>query len=230
MGFTEDLAHEKAKLVQVVQGNKLARAITSNILEPILSAIEEMVPHILESAGQMVVKELMHVIETTAKGNDYMIYYVDPNAPKGQQIQDTEYYNASVGGMPPGNFTGSLVQSIRYDIDISNGSVSFGLPAGAGTGKEFESMSYFPGKIYVDVTGERNTKTPAGKYGNALDIGYTSKYGNDVHHPWFRETMDAYLRDEVRQFIRSELRKALNKVTRKTSVRKALVFKVYFRK
>ena len=224
MPIISDIKRERANLVSIVNRSKLARRVTDDILFPILDALENSAFGILEEVGKKIEKELINgILSTVPSDQSYKIYYIDPDAPRGQKIQDVDEYTPSLMGMPPKSLTGSLIECIGYQVN-ADGSVDFGLIKDT-TGEEFESMSYFPGKIYVDITGERNKKKTVKEYASILD---SENYA--FQRPWFDEILNDYLRDEIRKFIRLEIKKALNKITKRSSVRRAMIFKVYFRR
>lgn len=237
MAIVEELRQEKLKLVKVVQGNKLGKKITSQILNPILDALADGIPGILDKAGREAINHLMANIQSSVPGDSiYRIYELDTKAPKGQKTskENSEVYIPSLQGLPPLSKTGSLVDSIEYKVDL-DGFLTYGILKQS-TGKEFESYSYFPGKIYVDIGGE-NTRTDVGVYSNALEEKESSlvektwglsKHGYD--RPWFKEILDDYLREHIRDYIHEQINILLKKTTRRISVRRAIIFKVYFRK
>ena len=224
MPIISDIKRERAKLVTIVGKSKLGKKITDDILFPILDSLNDSVLEILDKVGKEIERELIeNILSTVPSDQSYMIYYVDPEAPRGEQIQSKEEYVPSLLGMPPKSLTGSLIECIGYQVN-SDGSIDYGLMKDT-TGEEFESMSYFPGKIYVDVTGQRNKKKTVKEYAAILD---SEEY--NFQRPWFDEYLNDYLRDKIREFIRSEIMKSMKKITRRISVKRAMVFKVYIKR
>ena len=234
MTFKTSIVQEKAKLVKAVIGNKLGQKITKGILLPILEQIEEDYEEVMTDAAQFAQGRIIDYLHSsTPSGRTYKIVAWEPGV--GSRIIGT--YTASAKGQPPASISGqvkgtpTLLNAIDYEID-SDGSFRVGLLKEYGemsdAGTEFESVAFRFGKILVNPNLETNRKTPVGTYGRALEGGFTNKATNtQVQRPWFEKMMNE-IREELRQRIRKNIRKSLNKATRRISVRRAIVFKVYF--
>ena len=221
MSIVKDIHNEKAKLVKATFANKLGKKITSDILMPILNQLEQDVPIIMENAAQWMTQKVTDFLHSVSpSGRTYEIWELDSSAPRGQKARKIAEYTASGEGQPPAMLTGTLSESIEYEM-FSDGSFKVGLLKSweeySDAKSEFESAFFAGGKIFVGK--DYNTSwTPVGTYGRYLE----SKF-----RPWFRGFMNDH-REELRQKIRTDVRKSLNKITRRISVRRAIVFKVYF--
>ena len=54
MAIGEDIDRERAKLIKVTFGNKLAKKVTQDVLFPILDSLEKQYPLILETGGRRI--------------------------------------------------------------------------------------------------------------------------------------------------------------------------------
>ena len=225
MPILSDIHNEKVKLVRATFGNRLGQKITSGILMPILNELEESVPDIMETIAEWTRNQISEMLKAaTPTGRSYKIYDYDPSRPYGQRSILIDEYTASSPGELPANLTGTLAESIEYEI-YSNGSFRVGLlknyGVGSDAGSEFESAFYRSGKI-IKSEGF-NKQTPVGSYGRYLNTG-TEKM---KPRPWFSIIMGD-LREQIRKKIRFKVRAALNRATRRVTVKRAIVFKVYF--
>jgi hypothetical protein len=146
----------------------------------------------------------------TDDGNVYIGEYT-PSAPGGPPISSSSLEV----GIPP---TGTLWASLSWDID-EFGRLHIGVLESTGT--EFESSFFKWGKIFIG--GETTSKTPVGQYAKILDDP-----GAAAYRPWLKTFMDAN-RDVVRGWIRSEVKEAISSITRRPTVKRALVIKIYWR-
>ena len=233
MPIKQDAQAERIKLVKAVFGSKLGKKIADDTLIPILLQIEEDAEYILEDTAiyvrMLIVEYLMSI---TPAGRTYKILHYDPEGPRGHKTTLIGEYTASAEGQPPAQLTGTYAESMDYEIAKDGSSFRIGLLKTWGepsdTGGEFESVAFSHGNILVNPDLEKSTKTPVGTYGTALTSGFTSHIsGKTVARPWFTNFMIS-IRPEIRKTIRSAMKETLRKATRKISVRRAIVFKVYF--
>lgn len=232
MPFIKDIAREKVKLVKYMNKSKLAKSITSDILMPILDQLENDSNDILEEAAQLIVDRIKaNIIESVPSGRTYKIVEYDPSKPRGQRSQVIGEHIASAPGEPPALLSGTLVESIGYEM-FSDGSFVVGLMPDYGEfsefGSEFESSGYSPYGGGAIIIGEDPHQSPVGTYGRALEGGFTNaKAGKVKQRPWFRDIMEE-LKKPMRDAIREAVQKSLNKITRRYTVRRAFVFKIYY--
>lgn len=222
MAIMSDIANERAKLVKATFKSKLGKRITSDILFPILDNLEKSIPIIMEENAKWLQRKIVTYLQSvTPTGRSYRIFEYNPDAPYGQRTKYLFTHTASKEGQPPATLTGTLSDSIGYEV-FSDGSFRVGLLKQPGEfsdlNTEFEYAFMKMDMIFVMDEGNEYT-SPVGTYGRELE---------ESKRPWFRKFMDS-IRDELRQNIRKDVRKSLNKITRRISVRKAIVFKVYFR-
>lgn len=226
-----NIKNERVKLVKATFGSKLGKNITDNILMPILDELEEVVPLILLDCAEWAKKAISDYLKNSASsGWTYEIYYYDPSMPKGKRTTLLDEYTASAPGQSPAMLTGTLVESIEYQL-YNDGSFRIGILKDEGVFSdamsEFESVFFKGGKIFVNNDLAAAKKTPVGTYSKYLAEGTEGKHPMD-ERPHFEYAMHE-IREELRQKIRSRVRIALNTITRRTSVRRAVIFKVYFR-
>lgn len=230
MAIYSDIAQEKAKLVKVMNRSKLAKSITDGILMPILDQLEDDARYIMEEAAQMLVDRIKdYMIASTPSGRTYKI--VSMEGGKGTVLGE---HTASRSGEPPAMLSGTLVESIGYEM-FSDGSFVVGLLPQWGdfsdTMSEFASSGFSIKTGSIIINGKSEMKqTPVGTYGRALEGGFTNaKTGKYVEpRPWFKPIMDE-LKEPLRQMIRKSVRKSLGQITRRYSIKRAIVFKVYYR-
>jgi hypothetical protein len=227
--FSDDVAREKAKLVKVMNKGKLAKSITTEILMPILDQLEDEVVIIMREAAQLIVSAIKeNMIANTPSGKTYRIVEYD-----GDKAKTIGYHTASAPGEPPALLSGTLVESIGYEL-YSDGSFMVGLLPEYGEssefGSEFESSGFSLKHMSIILNGNSPMKaTPVGTYGRALEEGFTHHLtGEHVQRPWFGPVMDE-LREPIRKMIRNSVQRSLNKITRRYTIRRAIVFKVYYR-
>jgi hypothetical protein len=231
MSIGQDIEEERARLIKVTFGNKLAQKVTEDVLFPILNSLEEQYPYILDNVGKWLTNEIKtYMMAWQGTGRTYKIYEWNPDAPYGQRQTKVAEYTAGSDLGPPVSFnsgnplippTGSLVEGIQYEIN-AKGYLSVGLlNPGFTTGREFKSTAFYGGKILI---GPDTTSQPVHHYWKELN----KIRGGSKNLTWFKELM-LDLRKGYREKLRSEARKALNKATRRISVRRAIVFKVYFK-
>lgn len=232
MTIADDINKERAKLIKVTFGNKLAQKVTTDILMPILDNLEAQYPYILDTVGKWVTNQIkIRMLEWKGTGAKYVIYEYNPDAPRGQKKKPIGTYTAGDPLGPPVSYdsgdslippTGSLAEAVQYEL-YADGTLVVGLlDKGFSTGREFRSMGYVPGPEGEKgiLVGDGGTVQPVGTYWEHL---IKNERAN-----WFRHLM-IELRSEYREKLRTEARKALNKATRRLSVRRAIVFKVYFK-
>lgn len=231
MAYFQDIASARTKLVQVTQATKLGRMIRNNVLGPVLDQLEKDGPDILEDAALFLSVQIRsHILATAPTGRTYKIVQYDPSQPRGHRSTVIGSYTASAPGQPPARLTSTLVNSIGYEI-YPDGSMTIGLLPDYGemsdAGSELMSSGYAWGSILIN---EENAKqTPVGTYGRALEEGYSSAQAGPIAaRPWFGPIMDEF-RDEFRQRIRDNMRKSLERATKSTTVRRAIIFKVYIK-
>ena len=236
MAIGEDIDRERAKLIKVTFGNKLAKKVTQDVLFPILDNLEKQYPLILETVGQWLSMRIaQYMMEYEGTGRTYQIYEYNFDAAKGQKKTHLATYTAGGDFGPPVSFdagggslippTGSLLEAIRYEVDAS-GSLNVGLlNPNFSTGREFKSLGYYPSSMNetdddIILVSSDASSQPVGHYWREL---ITNERYNWFHH------MMIELRKEYREKLRTEARKTLNKITKRISVRRAIVFKVYFK-
>lgn len=222
-----DIKNEKVKLVKAIHGSKLGKKITDEILMPILNQIEEDAQDVMEDAAQWVTEKITDYMQAaTPSGRTYKIYHYDPSLPKGQRSTLIAEHTASAPGQLPAQLTGTLIDAIDYRIN-ADGSFRVGLLKSPGEFSaeltEFESAFFKHGKIFVNPDLTVSKQTPVGTYGEYLTKGTP----NMAARPFFAPLMEE-LKPELRARIRKNMRQSLNKATRRISVRKAIVFKIYF--
>lgn len=225
MAISDDIAREKIKVVKAVFGSKLGKHISSNVLLPILNKLEKSYQSILDEVGNQLRDAIRdYLITSQPSGRTYKIYEYDPTRPYGQRNVLIGEHTASAPGEPPASLTGTLADSMEYMV-FPDGSLYVGLLKGWGeysdAGTEMESAFYSHGNIVIRVnTDVPNIKTPVGTYGRILE--------DEVRSGWFKEIM-TFLKPSIRERIRKDVKRSLESITRSASVRKAVVFKVYFR-
>jgi hypothetical protein len=226
----DDIHQEKVKLVRATFGSKLGKKISDEILMPILNQLDEDTLWIMEQSGSKIAEFITDFIESqTPSGRTYKIYDWNPSAPRGHRLTLIDEYTASAPGEPPAQLEGALAQAIGYELHDS-GYFKVGLVdpytyGGERIGSELESTTYQYGKI---LKGPADKSTPVGTYGRALEGGFFNvRVGVPVRREWFQPLMD-HIRSDIRKMIREACKKALRKATRKISVRRAVVFKIYF--
>lgn len=219
MTIHDDIASEKAKLAKVVMKNKLGKLITSDVLFPVLDQLDKQVPNILHEAGVKFEKILKSYLNSVApSGFNYKVYMYDASKPRGSRTWLIDEWTASAPGDPPARHTGTLMDETGFMV-LPNGRIRVGLLKNFGemsdAETEFKSAFFKGGKIFVSADDSYNIQTPVGEYGR-------------YQGSWFIDFMNAH-REQLRKLIRTGTRKALNKVTRKTSLKRAVIFKVYFK-
>jgi hypothetical protein len=226
--FYDSCKRERVKLIKVVHRNKLGKKISDEILMPILNQLEEDYSIILENIAEWAKERIQNYLrDSSPSGRTYKIYHYDPSMPWGHRTILIDEYTASAPYDVPAQKTGTLVESIEYRIN-SDGSFHIGLLKDKGIFSEmqteFESVFYRSGKIFVNPNLEASTKTPVGTYGDYLATGTP----NMAERSFFQRSMNE-IRNELREKIRKNIRTSLNKITRRISVRRAVIFKVYYR-
>lgn len=229
MGILDDIEVEKNKLIGSSVGtNMLGKLISNKILVPILEKLEEDIPDIMQSAAEWAKDQIISRLQsTTPSGRSYKIYHYDPSAPKGGKLTLIDEYTASAPGQLPAQLTGTLVDAVDYRI-ASDGSFRIGVLKDFGMfsdgGTEFESVFYRNGKIFVNPDLEKSSKTPVGTYSQYLADGTDHM----TERPWFREIMNE-IQDELFFRIENAVKNSLNNITKGIIIRRAIVFKVYFK-
>jgi len=220
MSFETDIRREKAQIRTATFRSKLAKAISDDILIPILDNVKKEYPKLLNEVGEEIIAKLIdYIYSATPSGASYKIYSYDFNAPRGQKQTFIGEYNASGPGGPPMGIkdgmipTGSLVSSLGFKI-LSNGNLMYGQLIDE-TGFEFASSFFIAGKIFITDDAEA---IPVKEYGKKLE--------EDLDRSWFIKPMKK-IRPEVMNNLRNNLREVLRKTTRKLSIRRAIVFKIY---
>jgi hypothetical protein len=219
MTIHDDIASERAKLAKVVMNNKLGKLITSDILYPVLDTLDKQIPNILYEAGVKFEKILKSYLSSIApSGFNYKVYMYDASKPRGERTWLIDEWTASSPGDPPAQHTGTLFRETGFMV-LPNGKLRVGLLKDEGEMSddetEFKSAFFRGGKVFVSADDSYNIQTPVGTYGRE-------------HGDWFIAFMDIH-REQLRKLIRNSTRKALNKITRKTSLKRAVIFKVYFK-
>jgi hypothetical protein len=220
MAFKDDIVSERVKIVRCVFKSKLGKKISNEILNPILDALEKGYPDMLDNVGREVRNSIVEYLMTSEPtGRTYRIYTYDPSAPYGSRTELIGEHVASAPGEPPAALTGTLANSIEYQVH-ADGSLYIGILRGWGeysdAKTELKSAFYRFGNIVIslDESVIPNKQTPVGTY---------SRW----HGRWYEDIMEV-TRPLMRKRLRKDLRNLLNKTTKKTSVRKAVVFKIYF--
>lgn len=226
--FMPDVKREKVQLTKAMFSNKLGKKIGSEILMPILQQLEDDYPSVIQDAAEYAQMRIVEFMEnSTPSGKTYNIYAYDPDAPRGQRNTLLRTHTASAPGEVPAKLTGTLISAIDYRI-TSDGSFVLGLLKKPGEYSdalsELESAFYKGGNIVMSPGMDVSSMTPVGTYGDYLTTGTE----NMAARPFFGPAMNS-IREDLRQRIRKNIRKSLNSITRRISVRRAIVFKVYFR-
>ena len=229
-GIMWDIREQKVRLVKATFNSKLGKNIVDNILIPILEQLEEDVPKVLTEAADWARKRIVDIlISTTPSGRDYAIYEYTTGDFKNRTLHEgfkPNPHTASDDYQPPAKLTGTLASSISYEV-YADGYFRIGVLKEEGessdAGTEFESSFYSPSKHSIYVNTEGGFTTPVGTYAKYLAEG--TQYMRP--RPFLEACMDE-IREELRQRIRKNIRRSLNKSTRRVSIRKAIVFKVYF--
>ena len=228
MAFRQDIVQERGKLIKATLGSKLGKNISDRILMPILDRLENDYEAVLSEAANWARDEIVkYLTSNEPSGRTYKIVHYEP----GVGSKTLRSYTASAEGEPPSHKnTGTLAKSISYEVD-SDGSFKVGLLIGYNdppVGTELKSSGFLGQWGKILQTPGMMTQTSVGKYGRALEGGFINKEGVYVERPWFEKTMDE-IRDELRQRIRKGMSESIRKATRKISVRKAIIFKVYYK-
>lgn len=224
MSLEQDVKAIKFRLNNIVYKNKLGKKITNDILFPILDELKDREKQLLEELGDALVRYLIdRIANAQLSGWSYTIVEYDPDAPRGQKEKEIGTYTSSVKGGPPtgipqeGVPTGSLIDSIKFEIS-SNNTLLIGQLIKE-TGYEFESSFFRGGTIFV-IPGHAHGKSVS-EYGNILD---DPKY---MHKRiWFNNVL-MELKPKIREIIRGTMKEVLRQSTRRTSVRKAITFRIY---
>lgn len=225
MSIYSDIYAERLKITTIVNRDKLGKHIYSTILNPILEELYNSIDGILQNVGMTLINELRTTLDHSnyKGGKPYEIWLIVED---GKNVYIGEYTPSAPGGppisMPSGDVgippTGTLSASLSWDID-EHGRLHIGVLESPGT--EFESSFFKWGKIFLG--GENTSKTPVSKYAEILDSPDSSSY-----RPWLRTFMDAN-RAVVRSWIREEVKGAIENVTRRPTVKRALIIKIYWR-
>lgn len=228
MAIISDITSQRARLVKAVYKGKLGKRIVKDVLVPILDQLEKDIPKIMQDAAEWARMRIVEYLRsTTPSGRTYKIYHYDPSQPRGNRTTLIEEYTASAPGEPPAQLTGTLIEAIDYRI-FSDGAFQVGLLKDVGefsdSLSEFESVFYRAGKIFVNPDLESSTQTPVGTYGKFLEQGTQHM----APRPWFSSAMNE-IRSGLRDRIRKNVKISLNKATKLTTIRSAIVFKVYFK-
>lgn len=231
MPYFQDIASIRTKLTRVCMNNTLGGIIHRDILSPILDQLESDGKEIIEDAAMWLKNRIQsYMAASVPTGRTYKIVSYDPAKPRGQRSNVIGEYTASAPGEPPASLTGTLVDSVGYEIDYE-GRIRIGLMPEYGemsdAGSELVASGYAWGSIIIN---EENAKaTPVGTYGRALEEGYSSYVAGPIAaRPWFQPVMDEY-RDEFRKRIRDSIRESLNRATSSSRIRRGIIFKVYIR-
>jgi hypothetical protein len=224
MSIYSDIYGERLKITTIVHRDKLGKHIYQTILNPILEELYNSIDGILQNVGETMINALIDTVTSSGQGGGtYEVWLIDPEG-KNVYLGD---YTASAKGGPPFSAasgidgvpaTGTLASSLMWDID-ADGRLIIGVGQSAGT--EFESSFFKWGKIFVG--GDIVSKTPVNVYAKALDDP-----GHKSYRPWLNAFIDAN-KSVVRQWIREQVGEAINKVTRRPTVKRALEIRIYWR-
>lgn len=224
-----DITEQKVRLVKATFNSKLGKKISDEILMPILDQLEENIPTILTEAADWARDKIVDIlVSSTPSGRSYGIYEYSTGEFKNLTEHELHPHQASAANQMPATMTGTLAESVSYEI-YSDGYFRIGVLKEFGEesdeGTEFKSSFYSPRMkaILVNTDPSKLSSTPVGTYAKYLASG--TKYMK--RRPWFKRAMFE-IKQELRDRIRKNVRTAFNKATRRISVRKAIVFKVYF--
>lgn len=203
---------------------KIARKLQKEYLDPILAELENEIELLTDIVGDRVVHEIQTLIASSSpSGAIYEIWEVASGGGKGAYTH-IDTIQASAAGQPPGTITGTLLESISYEV-LDNGIVKVGLYKT--TGNELETLFFVgkdprksgaDGKIFVG-TKNSGSKTKATKYGTILDLG--------MNRPWWKDPMDA-LKPKLRKIVRKRMQLAIKRASRKSSKKGKFYIRVYF--
>lgn len=233
MSFEEDIAQTRIRIGRVVGKNRLGQMINDRILDRLLKHLDKEIKKVSLVIGQVIVTRLKeNILSSNPTGHVYEVVRVTDVGDKNvYEVIGT--YQASAPGQPPNSIkkgggmppTGTLVDAISFEIE-DDGRIKVGVFNSPGT--EYESMSYFGGKIFISSDPSKNQQTSVVDYANFLDKGGSYSTGYDVEaRPWFTDVLND-MRPVIREMVQGALKQARDSYSR-NKYRNKIYFRTYFK-